>query len=344
MRYESPHVWPAEWSRQSATWIAWPHNLETWPQRFHNIPTTFVRFIDELSHFQSVHVLAGPTGVQPSARDRLADRPNIIIHDVPTNDTWIRDYGPTFVTRVDDHSLVGIDWKYNAWGGKYPPYDDDARVAEFVCRTLGCTRSMSSMYCEGGALETDGAGTLLTSSSCLLSPTRNPGWSREMVETELKNQLGTTNIVWVDGGGLAGDDTDGHIDQLARFVAPGVVVAATSSQVGDPNHAGLQANMQILKQASDAREQPFAVHALPTPAPRFVDGKRVPESYCNFLFANGAVFVPTFRSDATDRGAIDLLSQLIPDRKIVPIDCYDLIWGLGALHCASQQQPMTTNS
>ncbi len=263
------------------------------------------------------------------------------MHPVSTNDAWIRDYGPTFVLRKTDGQLVGIDWKFNAWGGKYPPFDDDARAAELICRRIGCTRSMSPLYCEGGGLETDGQGTLLTTSSCLLSASRNPGWSRAMVEEELMRQLGVTRIVWVDGGGLIGDDTDGHIDQLARFVAPGIVVAAVSSNVHDPNFAGLARNVKILRESSSASGQQLQVVELPTPPPRFIAGKRVPESYCNFLFANGIVIVPTFGQPTTDRAAIDILGSLMPAHQIVPLDASELIWGLGAFHCASQQQPAT---
>jgi agmatine deiminase len=339
MKQSSPHTWPAEWERQSATWIAWPHNLETWPERFQYIPSVYVRFISELAQVQSVHVLSGPASASPAAQDRLAGVANVTVHDVPTNDTWIRDYGPTFVKRKNDGELVGVDWKFNAWGGKYPPFDADAAAAEAICRKVGCTRSMSSLYCEGGALETDGRGTLLTTSSCLLSATRNPGWSREMIEEELTRQLGVTQVVWVDGGGLLGDDTDGHIDQLARFVAPNIVVAAVSSNVNDPNYAGLARNVRILRDSKSAEGHPLQVVELPTPPPRFIQDKRVPESYCNFLFANGIVLIPTFGNTATDKAAIDILSSLIPTHRMVPVDASELIWGLGAFHCASQQQP-----
>lgn len=339
MNIASPHYWPAEWETQAATWIAWPHNLETWPGRFAPIPGQFQRFIAILSEVQPVHVLSGPHGAIPPARGSLRGISNVFVHDIPTNDAWIRDYGPTFVKRKDDGSLVGIDWKYNAWGGKYPPFDEDARAAEAICRILRCQRSVSSIYCEGGALETNGDGTLLTTSSCLLSPTRNPGWTREMVCQELQIQLGVTHIIWVDGGGLQGDDTDGHIDQLARFTDSRTVVAAVSSVTNDPNAPGLQTNLEILRNSQNALGERLKVHALPTPPPRFIGDQRVPESYCNFLIANEIVIVPTFRHQPTDGRAIELLSSVFPTRKIIPLDAYDVSWGLGAFHCASQQQP-----
>ncbi len=349
MKFTSPHVWPAEWEHQAATWLAWPHNVATWPKRFELIPPAFVKLAIELSQFQSVHVLTGPAEARASAEAHLgkdalneagqATAHPIELHPIATNDTWIRDYGPTFVRRLDDGSVVGIDWRYNAWGGKYPPYGDDALATEFICREAGCTRSISPLHCEGGALDTDGLGTLLTTRSCLLSPTRNPGWTRDMVETELKRQLGVEKIIWVDGGELSGDDTDGHIDQLARFIAPGMVVAATSSEDGDPNSEGLEANLRQLRKCTAADGSPLSVHALPTPPPRIVDGQRAPESYCNFLFANNCLIVPTFRNEATDQAALRLLEQLLPQRKLIPLDAYDFIWGLGAWHCASQHQP-----
>ena len=341
----SEYRWPAEWEPQSATWIAWPHNRVTWPNRFQPIPAAFVRFIVELSRAQPVHVLAGPSSATPAALDMLGDLSaqshGITVHAVPTNDVWIRDYGPTFVLDRNDGKVVGVDWQFNAWGGKYLPCDLDSAAARAICEILHCRRVPSPIVCEGGGLETDGRGTLLTTSSVLLSDKRNPDMSRDNIEDELRRTLGVEQIVWVDGGGLAGDDTDGHIDQLARFVSPGFVVAAVSSSTSDSNHAGLLQNIETLRAARDAGGKRLTVETLPTPLPRFVDGRRVPESYCNFLIANDIVIVPTFRAN-TDEPALRLLGQLIPDRRIVPLDAYDLIWGLGAFHCASQQQPASS--
>ena len=341
MNIDSPHHWPAEWEPQAATWLAWPHNRDTWPGHYEPVPNQYKAFVSAIASVQPVHVLAGPSSASPSADAVLGRIPNVTIHQLATNDSWIRDYGPTFVRRVDDGSLVGVDWKFNAWGGKYPPFDLDADAARQICMKLPCPRSCSTLYCEGGALETDGRKTLLTTSSCLRSPLRNPGWTRSMVEQELMRQLGISKTIWVDGGGLLGDDTDGHIDQLARFVKPNVVVAATSSVPSDPNRDGLEKNVRILQEASDAHGKPFEVHSLPTPPPRFIDDARVPESYCNFLFAGGIVVLPTFRSPSTDAHAIDLLQGLLPTHRVVPLDAYDIAWGLGAFHCLSQQQPAT---
>ena len=333
----SPHSWPAEWERQEATWIAWPHNVTTWPGHFDSIPRFFERFANELAGFQPVRVLVNPKNPNGAA-ERLAGRANITLHEIETNDCWIRDFGPTFVKTRAHGELVGIDWRYNAWGGKYLPYDADAAAAERVCWLAGTMRSRSPMHCEGGALETDGAGTLITTNSCLLAPNRNPGWTRTMLEAELSRQLGVSQIIWLGGKSLEGDDTDGHVDQVARFIAPGIVVVA-STDTGDQNHAGLRDNARVLREAVDARGKRLEVHELPLPPPRCHQGARIPESYCNFVFVNGALFVPTFRNPETDRVAVELLAGLLPDRQIIPLDASDLVLGLGALHCISQQQP-----
>lgn len=335
----SPHHWPAEWETQAATWIAWPHNRETWPGRFETIPDQFFEFVSSLSNAQPVNVLVSDGKISEQHLKLLEERPQVFVHNVPTNDAWIRDFGPTFVRRNDDRSVVGICWKYNAWGGKYPPYDEDAAAGQRICQIMRCQRSVSGMYCEGGALDGNGAGTVLSTSSCLLNPNRNPGWTRQMACEELQQQLGTKRVIWVDGGALAGDDTDGHIDQIARFVSKRTVVAAVSSTHQDPNHLGLLRNVKILEQSQTAEGEPLEVLRLPTPPPRFVGDKRVPESYCNFLIANGIVIVPTFRNRSTDEYAVELLGSHFPGRTIVPLDAYDISWGLGAFHCASQQQP-----
>ena len=342
IKVHSPHRWPAEWEPQAATWIAWPRKAESWPGRFERIPALFEKLVQVLAQVQRVDVISGSSdGIDAAivALNHVRQIRNVFVHSVDTNDAWIRDYGPTFVKLTCDDSLVGVDWQYNAWGRKYPPYELDARACEEVCRLLRCMRSRSALYCEGGALEGNGHGVVMTTSSCLLSPARNPGWRRSMIEDELRAQLGVDQVVWLDGGGLQGDDTDGHVDQIARFVNPTTIVAATSSHPDDPNRPGLEDNLRTLRSMTLQSGEQCNVVPLPTPPPRTIDEQRVPESYCNFVLANGIVVVPTFRCSETDQNALDTLGQLFPDRKLIPLDAYDLVWGLGALHCITQQQP-----
>jgi agmatine deiminase len=331
--------WVPEWEAHAATWIAWPHNLDTWPGRFDNIPATFERLIRTLAEVEDVHVLGGPEVSYQQAVETLHDCERAIIHPIVTNDCWIRDFGPTFVVDRASRKLGAIDWQYNAWGGKWPPFDEDAANAERVLSIVGAKRFSSSLFCEGGSLETDGAGTLLTTSRCLLSLSRNPHWSREEVEHELQSQLGVQRVLWIDGGELEGDDTDSHIDQLVRFIRPGLVVAAVSYSSDDENAPKLEKQFACLSSARDARDKPFDIVKLPTPPPRFIQGYRVPESYCNFYFANEIVIVPTFGFRETDDAAIRTLQELMPDRTVIRLDASDLVWGRGAFHCVTQQQP-----
>jgi agmatine deiminase len=336
---EAGFRWVAEWEPHAATWIAWPHNPATWPNRFENIPATFERLVRVIAEVEQVHVLGGPAASLASARHCLEGVDKIAVHAVPTNDCWIRDYGPTFVVHRETQRLGAIDWVYNAWGGKYPPFDEDAQNAERICHLIGCRRFASPLVCEGGALETDGQGTVLTTSRCLLSLSRNPDWTRQAVERELQRQLGVTRVVWVDGGELEGDDTDSHIDQLVRFVRPGVVVAAVAYSSDDENAAKLQRQLEQLRQVRDAADRSLEIVPLPTPPPRFIQGCRVPESYCNYYLANGLLIVPTFGFRETDEAAVRILGEWMPERTVVRIDASDLIWGRGAFHCVTQQQP-----
>lgn len=329
--------WPAEWEPQSAVWFSWPHNQETWPGHYNRIPDAFSKLIGAACQFLPVKVLAaGRHG--DAATKHLGRSDRIEVVDIPTNDTWIRDYGPTFAFEGDE--VIGVDWRFNAWGGKYPPWDDDAAAAEKICQLASIRRCASEMGLEGGAIEGDGTGRLLTTPSCVETATRNLGWSRQKIATELHSQLGTTEIVWIDGGGLDGDDTDGHIDQLARFVDRENVVCAVSSDPDDPNRVGLERNYKQLLAWAEQTTPRVKIHRLPTPPPRKIGDARVPESYCNFLMLGpAAVLVPTFRQSKHDAAAIDLLTGLLPGREMIPVDAYDFAWGLGAWHCASQQQP-----
>lgn len=329
--------WPAEWEPQDAIWLAWPHNPETWPGRFEDIPASYAAFVRAVAEVVKVHVLV-PEESRDVAQSHVGNVPGVTLHTNPTNDCWIRDYGPTIVT--ENGKAIGVDWGYNAWGGKYPPWDADAANAKNVCVIAGIECETSPLTCEGGALETDGLGRLLTTPECLITDTRNPGWTKDQIAQEFHQRLGIAEILWVDGGGLEGDDTDGHIDQLARFVDPQNILCAVSNEPEDPNFAGLETNFAQLSVWGRETSPQVTVHRLPIPPARFINEQRVPESYCNFLIVGGTrVILPQFQSPDSDAFALKLFENLMPEFEIVPVDASDLAWGLGAFHCASQQQP-----
>ena len=333
--------WPAEWEPQDAIWFAWPHNKKTWPGRFDPIPAAFAAMVNAAADFVPTRVLAKSGRHQTAARKLL--RSDVTLFDVATNDCWIRDYGPTFVH--EGNNVVGIDWRFNAWGGKYPPWDDDAAAAKQVCHLAGTLHEPSKLTLEGGAIDGDGMGRMMTTPVCLQTANRNKGWSRDRISRELHKRLGVKEIVWVDGGGLEGDDTDGHIDQLARFVTPTDVVVAVSSSANDSNAAGLATNLAQIQAWAEQTTPTVTVHALPTPPPREIDGQRVPQSYCNFIMiSDQAILLPTFGSRKTDANAKAILKSLRPNAKLIGIDASDYIWGRGAWHCASQQQPSRKRS
>ncbi len=328
---------PAEWERLRCVWLAWPHNLETWPGHFGPIPAFYLDWIRRITESTPVQVIASGE-VSKNCRRLLDGIPYVEVVDIPTNDVWIRDYGPTFVHNRRDDSIHAIDWRYNAWGGKYPPWDSDDAVAGRIGSHLKMPTIRSRLCVEGGAMEFDGRGRLLTTPDCLLSKTRNPGLDKDAISRELHQRLGVTEIVWLDGGGLVGDDTDGHIDQLARFIDPKNVVAAVCDDRDDPNHVGLEENYRQLRLWGSATKPQVEVHRLPIPPARQIDGQRVPESYCNFLrLGESRMLVPTFGADTDDR-AIGLLRE-ISSADVEGIDCRDIILGLGALHCASRDEP-----
>jgi agmatine deiminase len=254
---------------------------------------------------------------------------------VPTNDAWIRDYGPIFVR--SGSGLVLTSWGFNSWGEKYGPWDLDDAVPARVGGILGLPVVETGMILEGGSIDVDGEGTLLTTESCLLNPNRNPQLDRAAIEGRLRKYLGAEKVLWL-GDGIAGDDTDGHVDDLTRFVAPGVVVTAVEEDPRDPNYRPLQENRDRLRGMRDARRRCLEVVDLPMPPPVIHEGHRCPASYANFLITNSMVLVPAFRSER-DETARGILGELFAGRQVVGIDCHDLVWGLGAIHCISQQQP-----
>ncbi|MDA1049615.1 MAG: agmatine deiminase family protein [Planctomycetota bacterium] len=328
--------WPAEWERHAASWVSWPHNPETWPGKFEVVPGCFAELVRAIARFEPVHILAGGADVMADAKKHVGDHPNVDLLDIETNDAWCRDHGPMFVVREWDAAIV--DWEYNAWGGKYPPFGKDNAVPGQIAYLRALRRFAPGIVLEGGSVEGNGCGTILTTESCLLNPNRNLNITRPEAERYLANYLGATKVLWLQRGELAGDDTDGHIDQLARFVNPTTIVAAWEDDPADTNHEPLRANFEQHSQMTDQDGNEFTVVRLPLPKPKFHDGHRLPACYCNFYIANDGVIVPQF-DDPADAGAIEILQELCPDREVVGVPSLDLVGGLGSFHCLTQQEP-----
>jgi agmatine deiminase len=330
--------WPAEWEPHAATWLAWPHKPETWPGKFEPIPAIWQKLVQTLARFEPVHICAGGKAVMAEARRLVGDTSNVTLHDIPTNDVWARDHGPMFLSGGANLEPALVDWEYNAWGGKYPPFDLDNAVPGQVAAFTGRRMFSPGIIMEGGALENNGAGTILTTEPCLLNPNRNPQLNREQIEQYLRDYACADKILWI-GGSVEGDDTDSHIDELARFVGPRTVVAALESDPQDVNYEPLQENFRRLQTLTDAQGRPLEVIPIPMPRPLYYDEQRLPACYMNFYIANGVVVVPTF-DDPNDKVAINTLGRLFPGREIIGIQSIDLVWGLGAFHCITQQQPV----
>jgi len=332
---------PAEWEPQEAVWLSWPHNRRTWPGRFRPIPGVFAAIVAQISRFEAVRInCAAP--LQARAK-RLcakagADMARVTFYAHPTNDTWCRDHGPIFVRNDKTGEVALTDWDYNAWGGKYPPYDLDRKIPPQIARALKRRRFANDMILEGGSIDVNGRGLLLTSEQCLLNPNRNPHLTRAQIEQNLRDYLGVQTILWL-GEGIVGDDTDGHIDDMTRFVQADGIVTCVEANRRDANHRPLAENLERLRGFRTPAGKKFDIVELPMPAPLAFQGQRVPASYANFLIVNGAVLVPQFRQSRRDTAAREILGGCFPGREIVGIDCHDLIWGLGTLHCISQQQP-----
>jgi agmatine deiminase len=336
--------WPAEWETHAATWLAWPHNPETWPGRLERAVGDFAAFVRELHFRETVRLLVTDEAMEERARRRLAaagvevDR-GVEFHRIPTNDAWLRDSGPIFLLRerggVRERALA--DFGFDCWGRKYEPWDLDDAVPARVAGVLGLPRFAADFVLEGGSVEGNGMGTVLTTESCLLNPNRGPGRTREAMERRLGAWLGATNVLWL-GDGIAGDDTDGHVDELARFVDPGTVVAAVEQDESDANFAPLAENLRRLRSMRDQDGKPLTVVPLPVPPAFSIEGLRCPASYANFYLANGCALVPVFGVER-DARALAVLRELLPGRDVVGVPCGDLLLGLGALHCLSQQEP-----
>jgi agmatine deiminase len=338
---------PAEWEPHAATWLSWPHRRKTWQEHFEPIPEVWAELVRTLAQFETVHVLAGSDAVMRQARECIASAlnvavpslstANVVLHDILTNDAWTRDHGPTFLVGPPGAPPALIDWDFNAWGHKYPAFDDDNRVPEQIAALQGRRRFRPGVVLEGGSLDTNGLGTLLTTEQCLLNPNRNPGLGRAELEQILRDYLGVHKILWLSRG-VVGDDTDGHVDQLARFVGPRTVVVAIERDATDENYAALQENYQRLLRMTDQDDRPLEIIPLPMPGPVRFGATRLPASYANFYIANGLVIVPTF-DDPADAQAIELLGRLFPDRQVRALRAVDLVRGRGAYHCVTQQEP-----
>jgi agmatine deiminase len=333
---------PAEWEPHRGTWLSWPHKEASWPGKFGPVPGIFAAMVRHLADGEEVHInVAGP-GMEHDVQALLADAGagsgNVFFHHHPTNDAWARDHGPILVQRwAPEASAAIIDWKFNAWGGKYPPYDLDDVIPTRIAMELGLPVFHPGIVLEGGSIDVNGRGALLTTEACLLNRNRNPEFDREEIEWHLREYLGVSHILWL-GDGIAGDDTDGHIDDLTRFVNPATVVTVVEDNPADENYEPLQHNLERLNQMKDQDGQPLRVVSLPMPRPLWHDGQRLPASYANFYIANDVVLLPTY-DPAKDEEAQATLASLFPTREVIGIDCTDLVWGLGAFHCVTQQWP-----
>lgn len=330
---------PAEWQPQAGTWLAWPHNTDTWADNLAEAQREFVALVRTIARYQNVFVLCGGSVSQQAAKALPPGDPNIVLIDIPTNDAWARDYAPTFVQDEASGELVAIDWHYNAWGGKYPPFDQDQKVAKRVAQYLQIKCVSPDLCFEGGAIEINESGLLLSTRSCALDPNRNPGRSLEQIEQTLIENLGATSIIWLSGDAIEGDDTDGHIDQLARFTDDRTIVYAWSDDADDPQAARLQQNLDDLKSGltSTSNDSTRLVPLL-LPRPIHFREARTPASYCNFLITNEQVIVPQF-GVSSDQQAIDILAPLFPNREVIGLPSVNLSVGLGSFHCLTQQQP-----
>jgi agmatine deiminase len=331
---------PAEWEPHTATWLSWPRREGiSFPDSFDQVLPTLREMVGALTESEPVciNVLNGAHEAEARAvLDSLPHQECITYYEIPTNEPWCRDHGPIFLTRDVDPRLAIVDWDYNAWGNKYPPFDLDEVVPTRVAELLEVPVFYPKMILEGGSIEVNGAGALLTSESCLLNKNRNPNLSREEIEQRLRSFLGANEILWL-GDGIEGDDTDGHIDDLARFVSQNKIVTVVEKNSDDANYKPLQENLARLRKMRVGGRK-LDIELLPMPKKIIREGMRMPASYANFYIANKVVLVPTF-ADPADKMASSILEKCFPNRHLVGIDCRELIWGLGTFHCLTQQQP-----
>ncbi len=337
---------PAEWHIHAATQLHWPSNTDTWPgERLERVEEVYLNIIKALHKYEPIILLIDEHLSVSQITDKLekvsVDMSRVYIHSLPINDVWARDCGPIFVRHRDLADRYAItNWEYNAWGEKYPPFQDDNRIPEWFAKKFGLKSYSPQMVLEGGSIDTNGDGVLLTTESVLLNKNRNPKLSKVEIEETVLHYLGMDKVIWLKNG-LAGDDTDGHIDDLSRFLNKNTILTMLSVNPDDVNYDVLQENYQILKSATDQHGQKFNIVTLTLPQTKIegttVDGSEyVPASYANFYVANGVVLLPLY-DEQYDEDAMNLLAEYFPDRDIVGIDCADLVWGQGSIHCITQQ-------
>ncbi|HKO95895.1 MAG TPA: agmatine deiminase family protein [Pyrinomonadaceae bacterium] len=343
---ELGYYMPAEWRHHAATWLSWPKDPETWPDRVPQAQDIFIQMMKALAPNEVVNLLVNDAETEVLVRERcnFPGAANIRFHQVETVDSWIRDYGPNFL--ISDKPETGgayNDWIFNAWGNKYEELKKDDSIPARLENLSNMRRFEPGIVMEGGSIEVNGAGCVLTTEQCLLNPNRNPQLSRSEIEQYLKDYLGTTKVLWL-GEGIVGDDTDGHIDDIARFVAPNVIVCVVEDDPADANYELLQDNLKRLQGMTDAKGNSLEIVTLPMPG--IVGGEstdnrnldRLPASYANFYIANEVVLAPIF-GHANDARALETLQRLFESRRVVGINCEPLVWGMGTIHCVTQQQP-----
>jgi agmatine deiminase len=360
---ELGYTFPAEWQKQSGTWMSWPRPEGiSFPSRYRHIGVQLCSIVREIAVRQRVHINVPNENWEEIVTEELKSNgvamKRVQFHHIKTNESWCRDHGPAFVVRLmparyraTPEKLARmqaeripretgiVDWTFNAWGGKYPPYDDDDRVPGHVAAALKIeTVFKPGIVMEGGAVDFNGAGTVLTTTDCLLNKNRNPKLKKPAIEQYLKDFYGQTNVCWLTGG-IAGDDTDGHIDDLARFISPTKIAFGIESNRDDENYTVLKDVRRQLDELRDQDGRPFEIVELPMPRPVVIEDQRCPATYMNFLFVNGAILVPIFNDRKNDSRALSILREHLPKHDVVGVRCDELIWGLGAIHCLTQQVP-----
>jgi agmatine deiminase len=339
----SGFTFPAEWHQHRATWLTFPHNDASWQDdRLAKMYPQYLAFIKAVSQGENVGIVANDERLKQYITTEL-ERINVDLSKIefvikPTNDAWCRDHGPAFLINPETKQKMIVDWGHNAWGGKYPPYDDDNRTPQAIAKYLDLPFVTPGIIMEGGSVEFNGAGSLLTSKSCLLNQNRNAHLNQEQIEEYLSDYYGIDQILWVEAG-IAGDDTDGHIDDTTRFISEDTVIAAVENDPNDENYEILQTNLKMMKEMRLLNGKQLNIIEIPMPKAVIIDGFRTPGSYVNFLMCNAGVIVPVF-NNSNDQIAIDILEKAMPDKKIIPLEATEIIWGQGSFHCLSQQEPV----